>query len=93
MQNFFRPALIMVSTFLLIYIIAFIVQSGPIKTHKPIVCTKGINVSAIGQVEKQEQREIRSMLSPVVYDIPIERNDKVEKTKKIKILPSGEMVP
>lgn len=93
MQIFFKPALIMVSTFLLIYLIAFIVQSDFNKNNQPANFIKVINVSAMGRVSMNEKKEIVPAPAPIVYDIPHKRIDKAEKITKSKILPSGEVVP
>ena len=100
MRNFLRPSLIMVSTFVVIHLIAYIVQFENSGQSHQTIQLKEMKVSTLVNIIQEENKtclagrqENKLEMSSIKYDISTLKIPEANKVPEKKALPSGEMTP
>lgn len=93
MRNFLKPSLIMVSTFIMIHLIAYIVQFNNIGQNNQAIQLKQTNVSILTNFIQEQKNENNPDKNFLKYNVPPIKIPKANKNAEIKILPSGEIAP
>lgn len=100
MQNFVKPALIMVSAYLLINLTAYVIQISNNDSDYSAIRLKKNNFFAFTNMIQEKEKtilvhdkEIKSEKNSLKYDIPSAKIPEASKVVEVKILPSGEIAP